>query len=84
MYGIFSLSVVIIRYGGVFLNNAHLLADYLVVGSDSGRIVILEYIPQKNIFNKVCRIVAFMLSCSMLWPGGDMQLACTLATCTCS
>ena len=27
--------------------------DYLVIGSDSGRIVILEYQPQKNIFEKV-------------------------------
>ncbi|KAJ8941332.1 hypothetical protein NQ318_004776, partial [Aromia moschata] len=27
--------------------------DYVVVGSDSGRIVILEYIPTKNIFEKV-------------------------------
>jgi splicing factor 3B subunit 3 len=28
--------------------------DYLVIGSDSGRIVILEYLPQKNVFDKVC------------------------------
>ncbi|UYV62354.1 SF3B3 [Cordylochernes scorpioides] len=27
--------------------------DYLVLGSDSGRIVILEYMPQKNIFERV-------------------------------
>lgn len=27
--------------------------DYLVIGSDSGRIVILEYIPAKNCFDKV-------------------------------
>ena len=27
--------------------------DFLVVGSDSGRIVILEYIPSKNLFEKV-------------------------------
>lgn len=27
--------------------------DYVVVGSDSGRIVILEYIPQKNVFDKI-------------------------------
>ncbi|KAI9302123.1 CPSF A subunit region-domain-containing protein [Cunninghamella echinulata] len=27
--------------------------DYIVVGSDSGRIIILEYNPTKNIFNKV-------------------------------
>lgn len=30
------------------------IPDYVVVGSDSGRIVILEYIAQKNIFEKVC------------------------------
>lgn len=34
--------------------------DYLVIGSDSGRIVILEYLPNKNVFDKVsistCRI----------------------------
>ena len=35
------------------LNNAHHHTDYIVVGSDSGRIVILEYNPQKNNFNKV-------------------------------
>lgn len=28
--------------------------DYLVIGSDSGRIVILEYIPLRNCFEKVC------------------------------
>lgn len=27
--------------------------DYLVIGSDSGRIVILEYNPTKNIFERV-------------------------------
>jgi len=27
--------------------------DYVVVGSDSGRIVILEYNPEKNVFVKV-------------------------------
>lgn len=27
--------------------------DYVVVGSDSGRIVILEYIPSKNTFERV-------------------------------
>ena len=29
------------------------ISDYVVVGSDSGRIVILEYLAQKNIFDKV-------------------------------
>jgi len=28
-------------------------ADFIVVGSDSGRIVILEYLPAKNAFEKV-------------------------------
>lgn len=27
--------------------------DYIVIGSDAGRIVILEYLPNKNIFEKV-------------------------------
>jgi len=27
--------------------------DYLAIGSDSGRVVILEYNPQKNVFDKV-------------------------------
>ena len=30
-----------------------LVADFIVVGSDSGRIVILEYLPAKNAFEKV-------------------------------
>ena len=29
------------------------ISDYVVVGSDSGRIVILEYLAQKNLFDKV-------------------------------
>lgn len=28
-------------------------ADYLIVGSDSGRIVVLEYDPDNNAFNKL-------------------------------
>lgn len=30
-----------------------LFVDYVVIGSDSGRITILEYIPSKNTFEKV-------------------------------
>lgn len=30
-----------------------LLSDYLILGSDSGRIVILEYVPKTNTFNKL-------------------------------
>lgn len=33
--------------------------DYLVIGSDSGRIIILEYMPLKNCFEKVCLCVCF-------------------------
>ena len=32
-----------------------MIADYVVVGSDSGRIVILEYIPSKNTFERVTK-----------------------------
>lgn len=35
--------------------------DYLVIGSDSGRIVILEYIPQKNCFEKVSNLFYFYI-----------------------
>lgn len=31
--------------------------DYLIIGSDSGRIVILEYIPLKNCFEKVLKLI---------------------------
>ena len=30
-----------------------ILVDYLAIGSDSGRIVVLEYNPEKNVFEKV-------------------------------
>ena len=35
------------------------LLDYIVVGSDSGRIVVLEYIPFKNVFERVKVILIF-------------------------
>jgi hypothetical protein len=31
--------------------------DYIAVGSDSGRIVILEYLPQKKIFDRVHQVI---------------------------
>lgn len=34
-------------------NVCNCFSDYVVVGSDSGRIVILEYIPSRNTFEKV-------------------------------
>ena len=34
--------------------------DFIVVGSDSGRIVILEYIPFKNVFERVSTGLQFV------------------------
>ena len=34
----------------------HCFSDYIVVGSDSGRIVILEYVLAKNAFEKVIEV----------------------------
>ena len=33
--------------------------DFIVVGSDSGRIVILEYIPFKNVLERVSILCCF-------------------------
>ena len=33
------------------------VTDYVVAGSDSGRIVILEYLPSKNSFERVSLVV---------------------------
>lgn len=43
--------------------------DYVVVGSDSGRIVILEYQPQKNIFEKVHQETFGKSGCRRIVPG---------------
>ncbi|XP_060519278.1 splicing factor 3B subunit 3 isoform X2 [Cylas formicarius] len=43
--------------------------DYVVVGSDSGRIVILEYQPQKNIFEKVHQETFGKSCCRRIVPG---------------
>ncbi|XP_046397462.1 splicing factor 3B subunit 3 isoform X1 [Ischnura elegans] len=43
--------------------------DYIVVGSDSGRIVILEYIPQKNFFDKVHQETFGKSGCRRIVPG---------------
>lgn len=39
--------------------------DYLVVGSDSGRISILEYNSQKNMFEKVRLVLRGNIRCNM-------------------
>lgn len=43
--------------------------DYIVVGSDSGRIVILEYLPAKNVFEKVHQETFGKSGCRRIVPG---------------
>ncbi|KAI8373001.1 CPSF A subunit region-domain-containing protein [Radiomyces spectabilis] len=43
--------------------------DYVVVGSDSGRIVILEYNPAKNVFDKVHQETYGKTGCRRIVPG---------------
>lgn len=43
--------------------------DYIVVGSDSGRIVILEYNPTKNTFDKVHQETYGKTGCRRIVPG---------------
>ncbi|CAH8655389.1 unnamed protein product [Schistosoma haematobium] len=43
--------------------------DYLIVGSDSGRVVVLEYIPSKNVFEKVQQETFGKSGCRRIVPG---------------
>ena len=43
--------------------------DYVVAGSDSGRIVILEYIPAKNLFERVHQETFGKSGCRRIVPG---------------
>ncbi|KAG0214840.1 CPSF A subunit region-domain-containing protein [Mortierella sp. GBAus27b] len=43
--------------------------DYIVIGSDSGRIVILEYNPTKNVFEKVHQETFGKSGCRRIVPG---------------
>lgn len=45
------------------------VVDFLVVGSDSGRIVILEYNPERNIFDKVHQETYGKSGCRRYVPG---------------
>ena len=45
------------------------ISDYLVIGSDSGKIVILEYIPAKNTFEKVHQETFGKSGCRRIVPG---------------
>lgn len=51
----------------LILNN--ILLDYIVVGSDSGRIVILEYLPSKNVLDKVHQETFGKSGCRRIVPG---------------
>ncbi|VDQ02766.1 unnamed protein product [Trichobilharzia regenti] len=44
-------------------------SNYLIVGSDSGRVVVLEYIPSKNIFEKVQQETFGKSGCRRIVPG---------------
>jgi splicing factor 3B subunit 3 len=43
--------------------------DYIIVGSDSGRIVILEYQPTKNVFDRVHMETFGKSGCRRIVPG---------------
>ena len=43
--------------------------DYIIVGSDSGRIVILEYQPSKNVFERVHMETFGKSGCRRIVPG---------------
>ncbi|VDO80829.1 unnamed protein product [Schistosoma margrebowiei] len=46
-----------------------LTGNYLIVGSDSGRVVVLEYIPSKNVFEKVQQETFGKSGCRRIVPG---------------
>lgn len=50
-------------------NSSNSAVDYIVVGSDSGRIVILEYNPTKNTFDKVHQETYGKTGCRRIVPG---------------
>lgn len=46
-----------------------MISDYMVIGSDSGRIVILEYNPSKNMLEKVHQETFGKSGCRRIVPG---------------
>lgn len=52
-----------------FYGSHPLILDYVVVGSDSGRIVILEYHPSKNMFEKIHQETFGKSGCRRIVPG---------------
>jgi len=57
------------RYQATYVNMIHYFSDYLAIGSDSGRIVILEYLPAKNCFEKVHQETFGKSGCRRIVPG---------------
>jgi len=58
----------VLNYKKKFINIFNNL-DYIVVGSDSGRIVILEYLPSKNVLDKVHQETFGKSGCRRIVPG---------------
>lgn len=52
-----------------FYGSHPVILDYVVVGSDSGRIVILEYHPSKNMFEKIHQETFGKSGCRRIVPG---------------
>ena len=53
------------------------LKDYIIIGSDSGRIVILEYNDAKNCFDKVCHqsfVVYFLFLLIFFFVGSSRNI----------
>lgn len=55
--------------------------DYIIVGSDSGRIVILEYQPTKNVFERIHMETFGKSGCRRIVPG--QYLAIDPKVCMC-
>ena len=54
----------------ILINFTHqFFSDYLAVGSDSGRIVILEYLPAKNCFSRIHQETFGKSGCRRIVPG---------------
>lgn len=53
----------------IYVRLLEFFPDYVVVGSDSGRIVILEYIASKNQFEKVHQETFGKSGCRRIVPG---------------
>ncbi|XP_071959177.1 splicing factor 3B subunit 3-like isoform X1 [Antedon mediterranea] len=48
--------------------------DYIIIGSDSGRIVILEYLPAKNVFDKIHQETFGKSGCRRIVPGQHLAV----------